>query len=93
MTRAEHHAQNVDEVCFAVAGAIVWRGDRITVRQQEGGMGNVLWMEVGESKYAFSFNHTTGNIEVRLNSVRGAVVQEFHNGNSHAEVKTFFAGL
>ena len=93
MERAEDHAHNVDEVCLAVAGAIVWRGDRITVRQYEGATANVLWMEIGERRYAFSFNHSTGYIEVRLNSVRGPVIQEFHNGNTHAEVKAFFAGL
>ena len=93
MLRAEHHAQDVDEVCLAIAGAIVWRGERIDVIQRQGVMGNVLWMYVGENKYAFSFNHNTGQIEVRENNLQGPVMRQFSNATPYSEVKQFFANL
>ena len=93
MARAEHHAQDVDQVCLAVAGAIVWRGERIEVLQRQGVTGNVLWMYVEDRKYAFSFNHTTGLIEVRQGTLQGAVMTTFSNATPHSEVKQFFSTL
>lgn len=93
MARAEHHAQNVDEVCLAVAGAIVWRGERIEVLQRQGVTGNVLWMYVEDKKYAFSFNHETGLIEVRQGNLQGPVIITFSNDTLHSDVKQFFNGL
>ena len=93
MARAEHHAQNVDEVCLAVAGAIVWRGERIEVLQRQSAMSNVLWMYIGDKKYAFSFNHNTGLIEVRQNNLQGSVMTTFSNNTPHSEVKQFFSRL
>ncbi len=93
MARAEHHAQNVDEVCLAVAGAIVWRGERIEVLQRQGVTRNVLWMYIDDRKYAFSFNHNTGLIEVRQGNLQGPVMTTFSNATNHSEVKQFFSGL
>jgi hypothetical protein len=41
MARAEHHANNVDEVALAIAGAVVWRKEgEIEVMTREGDMKN-----------------------------------------------------
>lgn len=44
MDRAEHHAQNVNEVPLAVAGGVIWRkdDDPLEVMVREGEMKNVL---------------------------------------------------
>jgi len=93
--RADHHATSVDQIALAVAGAIVWRKDAepIEVMAHDGEMKNVLWVRIGGSRYALSYNHLAGTIEVRRGTTRGAVLESFSNANSAGEVKTFFEGL
>lgn len=92
--KAEHHAENVDEVCLVIAGAIIWRNDgEIEVMTRDGDMKNVLWMRVNGSRYALSYNHDAASIEVREGSTRGAVLARFSNGTPTREVKAFFRGL
>jgi hypothetical protein len=94
MARAEHHANNVDEVGLAILGAVVWRkvGD-IDVMTREGNMTNVLWVRIGGNRYALSYNHQQGCIEVRDKNTQGRVLASFTNANTAAEVKQFFATL
>ena len=94
MERADHHAGNVNEVCLAIAGALIWRknGD-IQVYEREGNMANALWVNIGEKRYAVSYKHETRKIEVRENSMRGDVLREFDNDDSAADVREFFAVL
>ena len=94
MDRADHHAGNVNEVCFAIAGALIWRkqGD-IHVYERQGNMANALWVTINGNRYAVSYNHENGRIEIRENSMRGEVLREFDNTDSSADVREFFAAL
>src|SRR5215216_5608681 len=96
MQRAEHHANLVDEVVLALVGAVVWKKDADTpleVRAQQGQMGNVLWMTISGTKYAFSYNHDAKTIEMRQGALTGAVVASFSNATTIAQVKQQFEGL
>jgi hypothetical protein len=94
MERAEHHANNVDEVCLAIAGAVVWRKDgELEVMARDGDMKNVLWLRVNGRRYALSFNHDEQSIEVRERNTQGDVLASFTNATPVREVKQFFAGL
>lgn len=96
MDRAEHHARNVDEVCLTVAGALVWRkdpGTDLQVMAQAGEMKNVLWVHIGGHRYALSYNHHSGTIDVREGSIQGKVLACFTNASTTAAVKSFFAAL
>lgn len=94
MERAEHHANNVDEVCLAIAGAVVWRKDgEIEVMAREGDMKNVLWLRINGRRYALSYNHEEWCIEVRERNTQGNVLASFTNATSVQEVKQFFATL
>ena len=95
MDRAEHHADNVSEVALALAGAIVWRkdDDDIEVFEREGKMTNVLWVWIQGARYAFSYNHDAGTIEMRAGSTQGAVLHSFSNGTSNQEIKDAFRSL
>lgn len=94
MERAEHHVNNVDEVALSIAGAVVWRKEgEIEVMTREGGMKNVLWVRINGNRYALSYNHEQGPIEVRARNTRGQVLASFTNANTASEVKQFFAGL
>jgi len=56
-------------------------------------MKNVLWVRINGTRYALSYNHDKGTIEVRRENTRGAVLASFTNADSHADVRAFFAGL
>jgi hypothetical protein len=94
MARAEHHANNVDEVALAVAGAVVWRKEgEIEVMTREGDMKNVLWVRINGNRYALSYNHEQGSIEVRARNTQRQMLVSFTNANTSSEVKQFFARL
>lgn len=93
--RAEHHANNVENVVLAIAGAIIWRKDSepIKVLTREGEMKNVIWLKINENQYAFSYNHDDEQIEIRKNTTHGAVLHSFDNSTPIDEIKTFFKEL
>ena len=96
VVRADHHGQGVNEIVLAIAGAIIWRKDpdiALEVNTRDGQMTNVLWVEIGGKRYAFSYNHDQQTVEVREGSTQGAVLGSFSNGTPLSQVKTFFAGL
>lgn len=94
MDRAEHHAGQVNEVVLAIAGAVIWRKDGdIQVYEREGQMTNALWVHIGGNRYALSYNHDLGQIEIREESMRGNVLASFDNASSTADVRRFFASL
>ncbi len=95
LTRADHHAPNVDEVALAIAGAIVWRKDDadLEVFERDGEMKNVLWVRIGGQRYSLAYNHRLQAIEVRRGSTQGPVLASFTNGTTNAEVRRFFEQL
>lgn len=94
LDRANHHAQNVNQISLAIAGGIIWRTtDDIRVMSRDGEMKNVLWLQVGSRTLCFAYNHSTGNIEVRDGSVQGTVITSFNNATPISDVKDFFENL
>mgnify|MGYP006295201041 CR=1 FL=1 len=92
MQRAEHHAGSVDEVVLALAGAIIWKKDDepIEVMAKDGDMKNVMWVKINGIRYAFSYAHSTGKIEVRRKSTQGETIREFSDTDTPKDVKAFF---
>ena len=95
MDRADHHAQNVNEIALAVAGGVIWRKDDepIEVMVREGEMKNVLWLRVDGNRYALSYNHDTREIELRQGTTQGNVIGSFSNRMTNNEVRQIFASL
>lgn len=95
LDRADHHAQNVNEIALAIAGAIIWRKDDtpLEVMIREGEMKNVLWVKIRNQRYALSYNHESGEIELRDGSTSGNVVGTFSNATQLTDVKRIFGAL
>lgn len=94
LDRANHHAQNVNQIALAIAGGIIWRTtDNIRVMSREGEMKNVLWLQVENRTLCFAYNHTTADIEVREGSVQGTVIVSFNNSTPISGIKAFFENL
>ena len=54
LSRAEHHAFNVEGVALALAGAVIWKSDgEIAVREYAGSPANIIWFWVNNNKYSF----------------------------------------
>jgi hypothetical protein len=95
ISRAEHHAQNVNEIVYALVGAVVCYkdADPIKVLTQDGEMKNVMWIMINRSKYALSFNHKTGEIELRSGTIKGDVLHSFSNSTPNSQVRQVFENL
>ena len=95
MDRADHHAQNVNEVALAVAGGVVWRKDNdpLEVMTRSGDMKNVLWFKVNGKRYALSYNHDTSEIELRYRTTQGSVIASISNTMSNSQIRSIFGAL
>jgi hypothetical protein len=96
MGRAKHHAGKVDKIVLALAGVIIWRKDEdkpIKVMTNRGDTANVLWVHIGGTRYALSYNHAEGIIEMRERSLHGQVMHSFSNDTSIARLKKIFEDL
>ena len=95
MNRADHHAGQVKGIALALLGGIIWRGEpgSIAIKQYAGSPANVLWVTIGGRRYAFAYNHTTGEIEIRDRTQSGTALHSFSNSTPVADVETVFRAL
>ncbi len=95
MDRAEDHGPGVTDIVLTLAGAIVWRKDDepVKVMTHKGETKNVLWAHIGGTRYAFSYNHDDGCIEMRAGGTQGNVLHSFNNATPAAEIKQLFEAL
>lgn len=96
MERADHHANEVEQIALALAGAIIWRkddGKDIQVMQKDGDTKNVLWVSISGQRYAFSYNHAAKTIEMREGNMRGSVLHSFSNATPLSSLHQIFAQL
>ncbi|MCM0020750.1 MAG: hypothetical protein NBV67_12205 [Tagaea sp.] len=93
--RADHHAQQVNEIALAILGGVAWRADKdtILIRGKGGDMKNVLWFSVGSQKYALSYNNTSSKIELRSDNLRGPTIKDFDNTTPASDVRATFGLL
>jgi len=86
VARADHHAQEVKEILFPLIGVIIWKkSGTIEVLEKNGKIGNVLWVNIGDKRYAFSYNHEDSKIEMRKN-IKGEVLHSFDNNTGIDEI-------
>jgi len=95
MGRADHHAGQVKGIALALLGGIIWRGEpgSIEIKQYAGGLANVLWVTIGGRRYAFAYNHDTGEIEIRDRTQTGTALHSFSNATPVADVEAVFCTL
>ena len=89
--RADHHADNVNKIVFALIGGVIWKTtDDIEVRSYNNAPANIMHLPVNGEVYTFKFNHETGNIDVQNGAT---VIKTFNNSSSLDEVRDFFESL
>ena len=90
MGRADHHAQNVNQIILTLIGAVIWRSDDFEVFFRNENTGNILWFEVNGHRYVVGYNHITENIEIRDRTLQGPVLITLNNSSDITLVKVFF---
>ena len=69
MNRANHHAQNVNEIALALIGAIIWRStDEVKVMEREGEAKNILWMCIIGKNFCRDF--CSGPVKIKVSRSR-----------------------
>jgi hypothetical protein len=94
--RAEHHAQNVEEIIYPLLGMIIAFKDKknvIEVWTQNGETGNLLWAKINGTRYAFKYVHTPVSIEIRKNNYKGNIVNTITNKNTLKTLRNVFKNL
>jgi hypothetical protein len=94
--RSESHGQNVSNVIYPLLGLVLLHMDDdsdIEVWGSERPEGNILWFQVGGTRYAFRYEHEDGTIEIRKGSHRGGLVAKFDNSSSVGELREVFRHL
>jgi hypothetical protein len=65
----------------------------IRVMTREGSMANVLWVQIGGSRYAFAYDHAAKTIVMKDGGTRGAVLASFDNRTTAREILSVFDPL
>jgi hypothetical protein len=94
-SRANHHAHNVQEVAPAIAGHIVLNkdDDPIRVLTRSGDMKNAIWVKIRRREYAFKYDQSTQQIQIREGSLQGPLRASIDNNTTHAQLTAIFAAL
>lgn len=95
MSRADHHAKNINEITLALVGAIVWKKDEepIQVMAHKGEMKNVLWVKMNGVRYAFSYNHKNKSVSMHRDSTQGMLIYSFSNQTPISKIREIFETL
>jgi hypothetical protein len=90
ITAAHHHGPNVETVVQPLSDAVRRRlnlgVDKIEVYQRLGNIARTCWVTIGGARYAFSYNHAAGQIEMRERTLQGRVLASFNNGTSIRQI-------
>jgi Integron cassette protein VCH_CASS1 chain len=94
---AKHHANNVEEVILALAGAVISRQDEGSPLEvhsgKGGGLGRALTVTIGSNRFALSYDHGDKAVQLKAGSFQGPVVHKFTNATPMSEVARVFANL
>ncbi|MEO9712141.1 hypothetical protein [Marinobacter sp.] len=95
MRRADHHAEKVQGIALALIGGIIWRGklDTLEIKQFNGSLANMLWVEIGQRRYAFAYNPETEEIEIIDRTRPDRAPYRISSETSPDEVVTLFRSL
>ena len=94
--RAGHHAPEVEEVIFTLAGAVVLFKDTnapLEAFSRRGNIANVLWATINGQRYVFTYDHNNGQIVIKQGGTQGNVVGSFDNHTSARSVIRLFESL
>jgi len=93
VARASHHAPNVTECIYVLAGLIILKGTDIKVREYNGQPANMLWVTINSKQYAFRYEHNNGTIEIRDGGQNSPILHAIDNSKTTKDIMTIFNTL
>lgn len=96
LARAGHHAQNVEACTVALFGGVIAykdKGTQLQVKERDGDMKNVLWVQIKGKRYAFTYNHDQQRIDMREGNTHGQVLESFDDSCTLQRIRSLFASL
>ncbi len=93
VTRANHHAPNIDRVIYSLLGVVILLKDdntHIEVRGSQDAMANILWVRIDEQRFALRYEHEDGTIEIRRDSFNGEILLKIDNSTSIQQILDTF---
>lgn len=88
---AQHHGRNVEHVIKPLSDEVRQRlnlqPDKVEVWERNGKLARTCWVTLQGARYVFSFNYKSKKIELRQHSTQGAVLFDFDNSTSIADIQ------
>lgn len=93
LTRAGHHAAGVVDAAVALRGFVETFGKDLELYGD--GLSNVIWFRSRRTgrRYAMSYDHGNGKIDLRERSLQGKLIYKFDNDSTLEEISQTFRGL
>jgi hypothetical protein len=94
--RAKHGAPELKNIIYPLLGLILLHMDEdtdIEVRGSEETLGNILWIYIHFTRYAFRFEPLDATIEIREESFKGPLVQKIQSTATVEELEEIFKYL
>ncbi len=89
---AHHHGQNVEHVIQPLSDEVRRRLnlklDKVEVYERNGNLARTCWVTLQGSRYTFSYNYQTEQIDLRNRSTQGALRFSFDNATPLADIQT-----
>jgi len=96
VAKARHHANDIENVLFSLAGAVVLFKDPnipLEVRTYRGNVKNAIWITIRGNRFALSYNHEHEVVEIRRDNLQGPVIDRFDNTTPLVNILTTFRSL
>ena len=77
----------------AVRGRLNLAIDKVEVYERNGQIGRTCWVMVWGNRDVFTYNHSSGKIELKAQSLQGALINTFDNHTSIAAIRRQSAAL
>jgi hypothetical protein len=87
---ANHHGANVNSIIKPLSDEVRNRLnlgiDRVEVYERNGKLARTCWVTLEGKRHVFSYNYHTQKIELRSKTLQGAVLFEFDNNTTQADI-------
>lgn len=89
---AHDHGQNIEHVIHPLSDEVRQRLDlnldKVEVYERNGNLARTCWVTLQGSRYAFTYNYQTKQIDLRNRSTQGALRFSFENATTLADIQT-----
>lgn len=90
IAEANHHAPNVAAIIMPLSSAVRARlnlaVDKVEVYERSGNLARTCWVTIGGSRYTFTYNYSSGQIDLKAGSLQGMLRSSFDNHTPHAAI-------